>query len=93
VLGAVGVEGAGELVDGGREGALGDQVESSGPILLAEGARIAPGARLDGPLVVGPGVSVGAGARVRESVLLPGAAVAEDSLVAGAIVGKRGALA
>ncbi|MFL5871245.1 MAG: sugar phosphate nucleotidyltransferase [Solirubrobacterales bacterium] len=93
VLGAVGVEAAGELVDGGREGALGDQVESSGSILLAEGARIAPGARLDGPLVVGPGASVGAGARVRESVLLPGAAVAEDSLVAGAIVGRRGALA
>jgi mannose-1-phosphate guanylyltransferase/mannose-1-phosphate guanylyltransferase/phosphomannomutase len=93
VRGAVGVHAAGELVDGDREGALGDGIESSGQILVGEGARIEAGARLDGPLVIGPEASVGAGARLRESVLLPGAAVAEDTLVAGAIVGRRGALA
>ena len=54
---------------------------------------IGAGARLDGPLVIGPGSTIGAGARLRESVLLPGAAVAEEALIAGAIVGRRGALA
>jgi mannose-1-phosphate guanylyltransferase len=93
VRGAVGVDAAGELVDGDQEGVLGDDVESSGQILVGEDTRIAAGTRLDGPLVIGPGASVGAGARLRESVLLPGAAVAEDALVAGAIVGRRGALA
>jgi glucose-1-phosphate adenylyltransferase len=42
---------------------------------------------------VGPGVRVGAGARVRRSVLLPGAEVPDDALVAGSIVGHRGSLA
>jgi mannose-1-phosphate guanylyltransferase len=93
VLGSVGVEAAGELVDGDREGALGPEVESSGALLIGDGATIEPGARLDGPLVVGPASVIGAGAQVRESVLLPGAAVGEQSLVAGAIVGRRGALA
>jgi mannose-1-phosphate guanylyltransferase len=92
VLGSVGVESAGELVDGDREGALGPEVESSGPLLIGEGATIEPGSRLDGPLVIGPGSAIGPGARVRESVLLPGAQIADDSLVAGAIVGRRGAL-
>jgi ADP-glucose pyrophosphorylase len=54
---------------------------------------VAPGARVDGPLVIGPRARIGPGARVRESVLLPGATVGEEALVAGAIVGRRGALA
>jgi mannose-1-phosphate guanylyltransferase/mannose-1-phosphate guanylyltransferase/phosphomannomutase len=93
VLGSVGVEAAGELVDGDAEGALGAEVDSSGTLLIGEGATIEPGSRLDGPLVVGPGSVIGAGAQVRESVLLPGAEVPAESLVAGAIVGRRGALA
>jgi mannose-1-phosphate guanylyltransferase len=93
VLGSVEVESAGELVDGDRAGALGPGVESSGPLLIGQGATIEPGSRLDGPLVIGPGSAIGAGAQVRESVLLPGARVADESLVAGAIVGRRGALA
>jgi mannose-1-phosphate guanylyltransferase len=93
VVGAVGVEAAGELVDGDAEGALGPAVESSGKLLIGEGATIEPGSRLDGPVVVGPGSVVGAGAQIRESVLLPGAEVPADALVAGAIVGRRGALA
>jgi mannose-1-phosphate guanylyltransferase len=93
VLGSVGVEAAGELIDGDAEGALGPDVESSGTLLIGEGATIEPGSRLDGPLVVGPGSVIGAGAQVRESVLLPGAQVPSESLVAGAIVGRRGALA
>jgi mannose-1-phosphate guanylyltransferase len=92
VLGEVGVTGAGRLIEDG-DGELGSEVESSGAILLDDRATVAPGARLDGPLVIGAGATVGPGARVRESVLLPGAAVTDDALVAGAIIGRRGALA
>jgi mannose-1-phosphate guanylyltransferase/mannose-1-phosphate guanylyltransferase/phosphomannomutase len=64
----------------------------SGPALVGAGAEIGAGARLDGPLVVGPGARVGEDACVRQSVLLPGARVPADALVAGAIVGARRAL-
>lgn len=92
VMGAVGVEPAGELIDGDAEEALGAGIESSGPILLGDGATIGDGARLDGPMVVGPGANIGAGARVKDSVLLPGAEVPADGLLAASIVGRRGAL-
>jgi mannose-1-phosphate guanylyltransferase/mannose-1-phosphate guanylyltransferase/phosphomannomutase len=93
VLGSVGVEAGGDLVDGDAEDALGSEVETTGALLIGEGATIEPGSRLDGPLVIGPGAKVGPGAQVRESVLLPDAEVPADSLVAGSIVGRRGALA
>ena len=43
--------------------------------------------------MIGPGARIGAGARIKESVLLPGAEVAENAIVANAIVGAVGALA
>ncbi len=93
LAGAVEVDPEGELIDAdGADGALGAEVEAEGRILLGEGARIGAGARLDGPVVIGPGATVGAGARVRESVLLGGAQVPEDGLLAGSIVGRAGAL-
>jgi mannose-1-phosphate guanylyltransferase len=92
VLGRVAVSAAGRLIDDG-DARLGAEVDASGPILLADGVTIGTGARLDGPLVLGPGSTIGAGARVRESVLLPGATVADEALIAGAIVGRRGTLA
>ncbi|MDX6581119.1 MAG: mannose-phosphate guanylyltransferase / phosphomannomutase [Solirubrobacterales bacterium] len=93
LTGAVDVEPAGELVDSAAAAGLGPDVELEGPVLLGEGARIGEGARLDGPLVIGPGARVGAGARLRESVLLPGAEVPADGLLAGAIAGNANALA
>ena len=45
---------------------------------------------VDGPVVMGSGAVVGSGARVRESVLLPGAEVPADGLLAGAIAGSVG---
>jgi mannose-1-phosphate guanylyltransferase len=92
VAGEVAVSAAGRLIEDAA-GALGPEVEASGRILIGDGVEIGDGARLDGPLVIGDGSSIGDGARVRESVLLPGTAVGEDALVAGAIVGRRGALA
>ena len=61
----------------------------SGRVLAAEGCRIDPTARLDGPLVIGRESSVGSGACLKESVVLPGADVPEGALVAGAVYGRR----
>ncbi len=93
LAGAVDVEPAGEIVDSAAAAGLGGEVELSGPVLLGQGVRIGEGARLDGPLVIGPGAQIGAGARLRESVLLAGAEVPADGLLAGAIAGSARALA
>jgi mannose-1-phosphate guanylyltransferase/mannose-1-phosphate guanylyltransferase/phosphomannomutase len=91
--GAVAVEPAGEIVESATAAGLGDDVELAGPVLMGEGVRVGDGARLDGPLVIGPGAQIGPGARLRESVLLPGAEVPADGLLAGAIAGSARALA
>jgi mannose-1-phosphate guanylyltransferase/mannose-1-phosphate guanylyltransferase/phosphomannomutase len=93
--GAVAVEGGGSLLDpaGGEEAVEAGEAGIHGPVLVGEGCELDPGARLDGPLVVGNGCAIGAGARVRHSVLLPGASVPGDAIVAGAIYGRAGALA
>lgn len=93
LTGAVDVEPAGELVDSSAAAGLGAEVSIEGPVLLGDGAEVGDGAQLDGPVVVGPGASIGAGARVRESVLLAGAQVPADGLLAGAIAGNATALA
>lgn len=91
LTGAVDVTPAGEVVDSAA--GLAAAVQLSGPVLLGEGVEIGPGASLDGPLVLGPGVVIGARARVRESVLLAGAEVPADGLLAGAIAGNARTLA
>jgi mannose-1-phosphate guanylyltransferase len=88
LAGAVEVDPAGELRDAEDGSGLGDGVEHSGRVLVGEGARIGAGARLDGPVILGAGAAIGPGARVRESVLLPGAPVPADGLLAGAIAGS-----
>jgi mannose-1-phosphate guanylyltransferase len=92
LAGAVEVEPVGELLDAESGAALGDGVEQSGRVLVGERARVGDGARIDGPVVLGSSAVVGAGARVRESVLLPGAEVPAEGLLAGAIAGSVGAL-
>jgi mannose-1-phosphate guanylyltransferase len=97
VEGRVRLEPAGERRDGGpdeetTETQDGDW-ELSGKVILGEGASLAAGARIDGPAVIGPGASVGAGAIVKRSVLLPGAEIPQDSMLVGAIAGRRGRLA
>jgi mannose-1-phosphate guanylyltransferase len=93
LTGAVDVVPAGDLVDRDSAAGLGDGVEVSGPVLVGAGARFGEGARLEGPLVIGPGAVVGARAQLRESVLLAGAEVPADGMLAGAIAGSAGALA
>src|SRR5919106_377496 len=90
--GAVAVEPAGEVVEGDADVEAGE-AGISGRVLVGEGAEIAADARIDGPTVVGPGARVGAGAMVKESVLLPGAEVPANAMLAASIAGGRGRLA
>jgi mannose-1-phosphate guanylyltransferase/mannose-1-phosphate guanylyltransferase/phosphomannomutase len=94
--GAVAVEEAGSLLDCGDELAeapqLGEGVEAAGKILMGEDCEVGSGTRLEGPVVMGDGCRVGPGAQVARSVLLPGAEIVENAIVAGSIVGKRGRL-
>jgi mannose-1-phosphate guanylyltransferase len=80
LTGRVRVELEGELLEpsGGDAAVETGEPGVSGRVLVADGCRIDPTARLDGP-----------GCRVKESVLLPGADVPEGALVAGAVYGRR----
>jgi mannose-1-phosphate guanylyltransferase len=93
--GAVSVEGAGALLDptGGEAAEEAGDPGIHGSVLVGEGCELDPSARLDGPLVIGEGSTVAAGARVKHSVLLPGSRVPAGAIVAGAVFGRAGALA
>jgi mannose-1-phosphate guanylyltransferase len=90
--GIVRVDGLGELIEGP---VAGEEPEPGtfGRVLLGEGCEIGAGARVEGPLVVGPGARIGDRAIVKQSVVLPSAEVPADALVVGSICGRRGALA
>jgi mannose-1-phosphate guanylyltransferase len=94
VEGTVQVEPAGELLpsSGGDEALEHGDPGVGGQVLAAEGCEIGAEVRLDGPLVIGAGCTIGDGARVKESVVLPGAEVPPGALVASAIYGRKAAL-
>lgn len=85
----------GELLDGEApsNSEVAADVELNGPILIGDGCRIGAGASLSGPLVLGPGVEIGAGAQVKEAVLLPGARVEANTVLARGIAGDASRLA
>jgi mannose-1-phosphate guanylyltransferase len=91
--GAVAVELAGELLEpqGGEEAVERGDPGVAGRVLAAAGCEIDEGVRLDGPLVLGKGCVIGSGAHVKEAVVLPGAAVPPDALVASAVYGRKAA--
>src|SRR3954468_6629001 len=95
LLGAVSVTGDGTLLDpaGAEEAIETGDAGVSPPVLMGEGCEVDPSVRLDGPLVIGGGCVIGAGARVKHSVLLPRSEVPDGAMVAGAIYGRAGALA
>jgi mannose-1-phosphate guanylyltransferase len=105
IEGTVELEPAGELVTGEADpespdvDGLADEraglpagTSINGRVLVGEDARVGDGVRIDGPAVIGAGARVGDGARIKESVLLPGAEVPAEGLLAGSIAGRRGAL-
>ena len=93
--GAVSVEVGGTMLDarGGEEARDAGEPGVLGPVLVGDGCEIDDTARLDGPLVIGDGCSVGAGAFVKQSVLLPRSRVPAGGIVADAIYGRAGELA
>jgi mannose-1-phosphate guanylyltransferase len=68
-------------------------IEVEGAVLFGHGCRIGAGSSLVGPLVIGPGVVIGAGAQVKESLLLPGAQVADGGVLARGIAADSARLA
>jgi mannose-1-phosphate guanylyltransferase len=60
------------------------------PAWIGEGCQLGDGVRLMGPVVVGDRGSVGAGASLRETILLPGTVVPPGEIVIGAIAGRAG---
>jgi mannose-1-phosphate guanylyltransferase len=93
--GVVEVELNGTILEpaGGEEAVEAGEAGIAGRVLAGDGCDLDPRARLDGPLVIGEGCSVGAGARIRHSVLLPGSQVASETIVAGGVHGRAGNLA
>ncbi len=67
--------------------------ELVGPVLVGRDATIAAGAQITGPAVIGPGCTIGRNAAIKAAVLLPGATVPSDGLVAGGIIGDADRLA
>jgi mannose-1-phosphate guanylyltransferase len=69
------------------EGRVATRVMPSAPgVLVAAGAVVAPDATVGPRAVVSPGCRIGAGAAVRESVLLEGCEVGEGARVSGSIL-------
>jgi mannose-1-phosphate guanylyltransferase len=94
LTGAVAVDREGDTVDGFRSGTpVADEGALAGPVLLAPDCEIGDDVRIDGPSVIGDGVRIGAGCRLREVIALPGAEIAAGSVLIGAIAGASRAAA
>lgn len=80
---------AGELqLEVGAGAPVPDHVEViDGPVWIGEGCEIGEGVRLMGRVVIGDGARIGAGSSLRETIVLPGAQVADRSILIGAIAG------
>jgi mannose-1-phosphate guanylyltransferase/mannose-1-phosphate guanylyltransferase/phosphomannomutase len=64
-----------------------DGVRVTAPVLIGSGAHVGEAVSLHGPAVVGDGCRLGAGAMLRECVVLPGAEVPSGAVVVGGLYG------
>jgi mannose-1-phosphate guanylyltransferase/mannose-1-phosphate guanylyltransferase/phosphomannomutase len=81
---------AGEVVDGVRTSTpVEAEGQLKGPVLLGDGCEIGDDVRVDGPSVIGSGVRIGAGSRLREVIVLPGAEIPPGTTLIGAIAATR----
>ncbi len=62
-------------------------VEIDGQAWIGAGVKVEEGVRLMGPIVVGDGASIGAGAQLRSSIVFPGTQIAPGAVLIGAIAG------
>jgi mannose-1-phosphate guanylyltransferase len=67
-----------------------DGAEIEGPVWIGRDVQVGEGVRLTGPVVLGDGVDVGERAQLRSSIVFPGTAIAQGSILIGAIAGHAG---
>jgi mannose-1-phosphate guanylyltransferase len=60
------------------------------PVWIGRDVRIGANVRLEGPVVIGDGARIGASASLKDTIVLPGAHVADGSILIGAIAGHIG---
>jgi mannose-1-phosphate guanylyltransferase/mannose-1-phosphate guanylyltransferase/phosphomannomutase len=82
LAGSVKLEPAGELAEDGDD-------RFDGPVLLGDGAEIDPEAKVTGPAVIGPRCKIGAGAMLKEVVVLADTEVPDGAVAAGGILSTR----
>jgi mannose-1-phosphate guanylyltransferase/mannose-1-phosphate guanylyltransferase/phosphomannomutase len=63
------------------------------PVWIGRDVRIGAEVRIEGPLAIGDGATIGDGASLKETIVLPGATVPEESILIGAIAAHSGMLA
>jgi len=58
------------------------------PVLIGDNVELGPDVRIQGPAIIGDGCRVGAGAWIRDAILLSGAELPAGALLAGGIGGR-----
>jgi mannose-1-phosphate guanylyltransferase len=87
--GVVGVDAAEpEVADGVRSASPLAGTEVTAPALIGAGVDLGEGIHIDGPAILGDKCRIGAGARIRDSILLSGAEVPAGGFLIGAIAGS-----
>jgi mannose-1-phosphate guanylyltransferase/mannose-1-phosphate guanylyltransferase/phosphomannomutase len=76
-----------------RSSSLPVDADVEGPAWIGDEVRIGSGVRLTGPVVIGDGVRIGNGAQLRECIVFPGAEIAPEAILIGAITGQGDILA
>jgi mannose-1-phosphate guanylyltransferase/mannose-1-phosphate guanylyltransferase/phosphomannomutase len=79
--------GAPEISPGIRAASELAGAEVSAPALVGAGVDLGAGVRIDGPAIVGDGSRIGEGATISNSIVLPGAELAEGAILVDAILG------
>jgi mannose-1-phosphate guanylyltransferase len=72
---------------------LREDTDIEGLAWIGHDVQIGAGVRLMGPLVLGDGTRIGDGAQLQGSIVFPGAEIAAESILIGAIAGHSGILA
>jgi mannose-1-phosphate guanylyltransferase len=87
--GAVEVEpGAPEVTAGVRAASSLGGAEVTAPVLVGTGVEIGDDVRIEGPAILGDGCRVGAGACIRDSILLEGAELPPRAILVGGIAAR-----
>jgi len=60
------------------------------PVWIGCDVTVGAGVRLQGPLVIGDGAVIGENAALKDAVVLPGTEIAPETILIGAIAGRRG---